>query len=57
MKKSNLSEKLSLTPHPANILPVSLGQATVTSHSNGAPVYDQKASAARAWTVRSTVRH
>ncbi|KAG2057874.1 hypothetical protein BDR06DRAFT_1005001 [Suillus hirtellus] len=41
LKKSSLSQKLSLNAHPANVLPVSLDQATITPHSNGAPVYDQ----------------
>ncbi|KAG2342161.1 hypothetical protein BDR05DRAFT_1001119 [Suillus weaverae] len=41
VKKSNLSQKLTLSAHPANVLPVSLDQATITPHSNGAPVYDQ----------------
>ncbi|KAG1906541.1 GCFC-domain-containing protein [Suillus fuscotomentosus] len=41
LKKSSLSQKLSLSAHPANVLPVSLDQATITPHSNGAPVYDQ----------------
>ncbi|KAG0704255.1 GCFC-domain-containing protein [Suillus ampliporus] len=41
VKKSNLSQKLTLGAHPANVLPVSLDQATITPRSNGAPVYDQ----------------
>ncbi|KAG1872371.1 GCFC-domain-containing protein [Suillus subalutaceus] len=41
VKKSNLSQKLSLNARPANVLPVSLDQATITPRSNGAPVYDQ----------------
>ncbi|KAG2151320.1 GCFC-domain-containing protein [Suillus clintonianus] len=41
VKKSNLSQKLTLGTHPANVLPVSLDQATITPRSNGAPVYDQ----------------
>ncbi|KAG2155910.1 GCFC-domain-containing protein [Suillus bovinus] len=41
VKKSSLSQKLSLSARPANVLPVSLDQATITPRSNGAPVYDQ----------------
>lgn len=41
VKKSNLSQKLSLNAHPANVLPASLDQATITPRSNGAPIYDQ----------------
>ncbi|KAG1896865.1 uncharacterized protein F5891DRAFT_1245220 [Suillus fuscotomentosus] len=41
LKKSSLSQKLSLSAHPVNVLPVSLDQATITPRSNGAPIYDQ----------------
>ncbi|KAH7914293.1 nineteen complex-related protein 2-domain-containing protein [Hygrophoropsis aurantiaca] len=41
VKKSNLSRKLALGTHPANALPTTLDQATISSRSNGAPVYDQ----------------
>ncbi|KAH7927764.1 hypothetical protein BV22DRAFT_1006330 [Leucogyrophana mollusca] len=41
VKKSNLSRKLALGTHPANALPTTLDQASISSRSNGAPVYDQ----------------
>ncbi|KAF8442882.1 nineteen complex-related protein 2-domain-containing protein, partial [Boletus edulis BED1] len=40
IKKSSLSRKLTLGLHPAS-LPATLDQATISTHSNGAPVYDQ----------------
>ncbi|KAF9221600.1 hypothetical protein BS17DRAFT_711194 [Gyrodon lividus] len=40
IKKSSLSRKLTLGTHPAS-LPATLDQATISSRSNGAPVYDQ----------------
>ncbi|KAF9241159.1 GCFC-domain-containing protein [Melanogaster broomeanus] len=40
IKKSSLSRKLTLGIHPAT-LPATLDQATISSRSNGAPVYDQ----------------
>ncbi|KAG6377125.1 nineteen complex-related protein 2-domain-containing protein [Boletus reticuloceps] len=40
IKKSSLSRKLTLGTHPAS-LPATLDQATISTHSNGAPVYDQ----------------
>ncbi|KIJ62603.1 hypothetical protein HYDPIDRAFT_30203 [Hydnomerulius pinastri MD-312] len=41
IKKSNLSRKLTLGTHPANVLPSTLDQATISPQANGAPVYDQ----------------
>ncbi|KAF8551693.1 GCFC-domain-containing protein [Imleria badia] len=42
IKKSSLSRKLTLGSHPACVsLPATLDQATISTHSNGAPVYDQ----------------
>ncbi|OAX42141.1 hypothetical protein K503DRAFT_790350 [Rhizopogon vinicolor AM-OR11-026] len=41
LKKSSLSQKLTLAAHPINVLPVSLDQATISPRSNGTPVYDQ----------------
>ncbi|KAG8214632.1 nineteen complex-related protein 2-domain-containing protein [Butyriboletus roseoflavus] len=40
LKKSNLSRKLTLGSHPAS-LPTTLDQATISTRSNGGPVYDQ----------------
>ncbi|KIK91590.1 hypothetical protein PAXRUDRAFT_149172 [Paxillus rubicundulus Ve08.2h10] len=40
IKKSSLSCKLTLGTHPAS-LPAALDQVTISSRSNGAPVYDQ----------------
>ncbi|EGN98478.1 hypothetical protein SERLA73DRAFT_123779 [Serpula lacrymans var. lacrymans S7.3] len=41
IKKSNLSRKLTLGQHPAQALPATLDQATISTRVNGAPVYDQ----------------
>ncbi|KAH7885246.1 GCFC-domain-containing protein [Phlebopus sp. FC_14] len=41
IKKSSLSRRLKLGTHPANNLPATLDQATISTRTNGAPVYDQ----------------
>ncbi|KAG6334692.1 hypothetical protein ID866_4391 [Astraeus odoratus] len=40
VKKSKLSRKLALGIHPANALPDTLDQATISARTNGGPVYN-----------------